>query len=63
MTGARAFDVKHDDPRVTARCAAVRAPRELDPATREHVRTLTPAERLREGIALSAFALGGRLGR
>jgi hypothetical protein len=52
----RPFDVPHRDPAPLARAAAVRSRAELDPATREHAKRLTSAERLREGFALGAFA-------
>jgi hypothetical protein len=54
--GRLACDVTHDDPVRLARIAAVRSAGELDHATRSRAREMTPAQRLREGFALSAFA-------
>ena len=51
-----AFEVVLDDPRATARAAAVRSAAERDPALRERARSQTMAERLREGFALARFA-------
>lgn len=52
----RAFDVGHEDPAPLARAAAVRGPRERDPAVRDHAQHQTPVERLREGVLLARFA-------
>lgn len=52
----RAFDVGHEDPAPLARAAAIRSPREQDPAVRGHARQQTPAERLRDGLVLARFA-------
>jgi hypothetical protein len=61
----RPFDVRHDDPAARGRSAAVRSATELDPATRRRAARSSPAERLREGLALSRFAarLRGRARR
>jgi len=59
--GVRAFDIGHEDPAPLARAAAIRSPREQDPAVRDRARQQTPAERLREGVLLARFAR--RLGR
>jgi hypothetical protein len=63
--GVRAFDVRHDDPAAQGRAAAVRSAAELDAATRRRAARSSPAERLREGFALSRFAarLQGRARR
>jgi hypothetical protein len=50
------FDVVHDDRHVRARVAAVRSAVERDPFTRARERSMSKAERLRAGFALSRFA-------
>jgi len=50
------FDVHHHDPLPVARAAAVSSRAEQDPRTRDRARTMTRAQRLREGFALSRFA-------
>jgi len=53
--GVTGFEVTHDDPRATARAAAIRSASERDPALRERARRQTIAERLHEGFRLAAF--------
>jgi len=50
------YVVVHHDPHALARSAAVRAAREADPLTRAHARSMSVADRLRAGFALSRAA-------
>jgi hypothetical protein len=59
----RPFDVTHRDPHPLARSAAIRSMREQDPYTRSTARSMTIAQRLRAGLALSSAAWRLRSGR